>query len=59
LFYFRAKALYDRRKAICDSKTSCFTVKESYDINVINIMLVNNLMSDDYKDNDVKRKKRI
>ena len=57
MFYFRAKALYNRRKAIYSSKTTCFTLMNNNDIEAFNIILVSFYASEDYKDYDINTQK--
>ena len=42
---------------IFDSKTTCFTVWNSYDIKSFNIILVTNSCSVVYRDNDIEPQK--
>ena len=39
------------------SKTTCFIVRDSYDIKIFNIIDIKLYVSEDYKDNDIKDKK--
>ena len=50
------KVLIDRKVWLLRSKTTCFIVRDDYDIKIINIMALILYISAVYKDNDIKRK---
>ena len=39
------------------SKTTCFIIRDGYDIKIFNIIDIKFYVSEDYKDNDIKDKK--
>lgn len=41
------------------SKTTCFIIRDGYDIKIFNIIDIKLYVSEDYKDNDIKDKKII
>jgi hypothetical protein len=49
-------ALYNRRDGTFDSKTTCFTARDEYDIKISNIIHLISCTTESYKDNDIKRK---
>ena len=48
--------LYNRRDGTFYSKTTCFIVKDDYDIETSNIIHIISYTTESYKDYDIKRK---